>query len=79
VNCEPGFITKAEFVKYCRGKFEKREILNLDEALEEQTAYQAVENALATLSRLLFTYIAEYKTLSETDWETDSDEEDPVV
>jgi hypothetical protein len=79
VICELGFITKAEFVKYCRGKFERREFLNLDEALEEQTAYQAVENALATLSRQLFTYIAEYTDFSETDWETDSDEEDPVV
>jgi hypothetical protein len=79
VNCEPGFITKAEFDKYCRGRFERREFINLEEALQEQTAYRAVENSLATLSRRLFDYIGEYSDYSEADWDSDSDTEKPVV
>jgi hypothetical protein len=71
VNCEPGFITKAEFDKFCRGKFQRREFLNLEEALEEQTAYRAVENSLASLPRRLFEYVGEYLDFSESEWESD--------
>ena len=69
VNLEPGFITKAKFLKYWRTVV----WLNREQETAEIAAYNSVELALSTIPIAAFIDTLSLSVRCEADWETESD------
>eukprot|EP00884_Botryococcus_braunii_P015823 jgi/Botrbrau1/2924/Bobra.0026s0001.1 len=69
VNLEPGFITKAKFLKYWRTIV----WLNREQETAEIAAYNSVELALSTIPVAVFKDTLTLSVRCEADWETESD------